>query len=106
MLCASEADAAMLRTGEEYPELADYAVSLLADYHYSKGRFSRAIALYQDVMERYPKSSLVVRAMYRRGLALLASSSYLPAIEAFEKFLQDYPRSISHRMQTLDLRKR
>jgi soluble lytic murein transglycosylase len=90
---ASEADAAMLRTGEEYPELADYAVSLLADYHYSKGRFSRAIALYQDVMERYPKSSLVVRAMYRRGLALLASSSYLPAIEAFEKFLQDYPRS-------------
>jgi soluble lytic murein transglycosylase len=90
---ASEADAAMLRVSEEYPELADYAVYLLADYHYSGGRYSRAVALYQDVMENYPRSSLVVHAAYRRGLALLASSSYLPAIDAFEKFLEEYPQS-------------
>ncbi len=90
---ASEADAAMLRVGEEYPALADYAVYLLADYHYSKARYSRAVALYQDVMEKYPRSSLAVQAAYRRGLALLASSSYLPAIDAFEKFLEDYPHS-------------
>lgn len=90
---ASEADVAMLRVCEEYPELADYAVYLLADYHFSKARYSRAVALYQVVMEKYPRSSVVVQAAYRRGLALHASSSYLPAIEAFEKFLEDYPRS-------------
>jgi soluble lytic murein transglycosylase len=90
---ASEADAAMLRASEEYPELADYAVYLLADYHYSKARYSRAVALYQDVMEKYPRSSLAVQAAYHQGLALLASLSYLPAIDIFGKFLDDYPRS-------------
>ncbi len=90
---ASEADAAMLRVCEEYPDLADYAIFLLADYHYSKARYSRAVALYQVVMERYPRSAVAAQAAYRRGLALYASSAYLPAIEAFDKFLEDYPQS-------------
>ncbi len=90
---ASEADAAMLRVCDEYPELADYAVYLLADYHYSKAQYSQAVALYEVVMDKYPRSAVAVRAAYRRGLALHASSSYLPAIDAFNKFLEDYPRS-------------
>ena len=90
---AGEADAAMLRAQAEYPELADYAVSVLADYHYSKARYTQAAALYQQVMERYPKSSLAERAAYQRARALLESSFVLPAIEAFENFLQDHPRS-------------
>jgi len=88
-----EAEAAMFRVCQEYPELADYAIYLLADYHYYKARYSRAVALYQVVTEKYPRSSIAVQAAYRRGMALSASSAYLPAIEAFDKFLEDYPRS-------------
>ncbi|HYA87968.1 MAG TPA: tetratricopeptide repeat protein [Nitrospirota bacterium] len=90
---ASAADAAMLRVCDEYPELADYAVYFLAEYHYSKAEYSQAVALYQVVTEKYPRSIVAVQAAYRRGLVLNASSSYLPAIEAFEEFLEDYPRS-------------
>ncbi|MGE5174719.1 MAG: tetratricopeptide repeat protein [Betaproteobacteria bacterium] len=90
---ASEADAAMLRVQAEYPELADYAVFLLAEYHFSKGRHSQAAALYQSVMERHPKSPLAMRAAFRRGQSLLESYAYLQAIDAFDKFLQDHPRS-------------
>ncbi len=90
---AGEADAAMLRAQAEYPDLADYAVSNLADYHFSKARFTQAAALYQQVMERYPKSFLAERAAYQRGRALLEASAAQPAIEAFENFLRDHPRS-------------
>jgi len=88
-----EADAAMLRAQAEYPDLADYAVSILADYHFSKVRSTQAAALYQQVVERYPKSSLTERAACQRARALLQSSFALPAIEAFENFQQDHPRS-------------
>ena len=90
---AAEADAAMLRAQAEYPELADYAVSILADYHFSKARYTQAAALYQQVLERHPKSFLTERAAYQRARALLGASFTLPAIEAFENFLQDHPRS-------------
>lgn len=89
----SEADAAMLRVQAEYPELADYAVSILADYHFAKARYTEAAALYQHVAERYPKSSLTVRSAYRQALALLESYAYATAAESFEKFLQDNPHS-------------
>ena len=83
----------MLRAQAEYPDLADYAVSILADYHFLKARYTQAAALYQQVVERYPRSSLAERAAYQRARALLESSLALPAIEAFENFLQDHPRS-------------
>ncbi len=90
---SSEADAAMLRVQAEYPELADYAFSILADYHFAKERYSEAAVLYQHVVERYPKSNLAVRAAYRQALALLESYAYAAAAESFEKFLQDNPDS-------------
>ena len=90
---AGEADAAMLRAQAEYPDLADYAVSILADYHFSKARYTQAAALYQQVVERYPRSYLAERAAYQRARALLESSFALPAIDAFETFLLDHPRS-------------
>jgi len=90
---ASEADAAMLRVQDEYPVMADYALFLLAEYHYSNKRFSQAAVLYQQILERYPRSSLAIRAAYRSAQALLESNAYAPAAGAFEKFLQDNPRS-------------
>ena len=90
---ASEAEAAMLRVKDEYPVMADYAFFILAEYHYSNKRFSQAAVLYQQVAERYPRSSLATRAAYRRAQALLESGAYAPAAGAFEKFLQDNPCS-------------
>lgn len=90
---ASEADAAMLRVQDEYPVMADYALFLLAEYHYSHKRFSQAAILYQQMLERYPRSSLAIRASYLSAQALLESNANAPAAVAFEKFLQDNPRS-------------
>ncbi len=90
---AAEADAAMNRVEAEYPVLADYALFILAEYHYSKARFAQAAALYEKLGKRYPRSSLAIRAAYRRAQALFESNAYVPAAEAFDKFLQDNPRS-------------
>jgi soluble lytic murein transglycosylase len=90
---AEEADAAMLRVQAEYPDLADYALFLLAEYHYSGGRYSEAVALYEQVAERYPKSLLAARSMYRRGITLLASYSYAAAADVLGSYLRDNPRA-------------
>lgn len=89
----AEADAAMLRVQAEYPDLADYAVLLLADYHVAKSRHSEAAALYGQVIERYPGSSLVVRAAFKRAQALSDSYAYPEAAAAFEEFLLNNPGS-------------
>jgi soluble lytic murein transglycosylase len=89
----AEADAAMLRVQAEYPELADYALSILADYHFANARYTEAAALYQRVTQQCPKCFLAVRSSYRRSLAILESHAYAAAAESFEKFLQDNPRS-------------
>ena len=89
----SEADSIMLRMQTEYPELADYSVFILAEYYYSKTQYSRAAALYQHLLEKYPKSFLVLRASFQRGRALQEAYAYPLAAEAFMKFLQDNPRS-------------
>jgi len=90
---AAEADAAMLRVRAEYPILADYAVSILADYHFSNARYSEAAVLYQVVAQQYPNSFLAARSAYRQALALLESYAYATAAESLEKFLEDNPRS-------------
>ena len=89
----SEAAAAMLRVQVEYPELADYAVFVMADYHFAKARYSEAAALYEQVIEKYPRSSLVVRAAFKRAQALFESYAYSQAAVAYEAFLKDNPRS-------------
>jgi soluble lytic murein transglycosylase len=89
----SDADAAMLRVHDEYSELADYALFLLADYHYAKTRYNRSAALYEAVLDRHPRSFLVAQASYRRAMALSSAAAYLAAIDVFDKFLTDYPRS-------------
>ncbi len=90
---APEADAAMLRVKAEYPEMADYALSLLADYHFGKQRFSQAAALYQNLAEQNARSSLAVKAAFRRGQALLLGFACGAAADALEAFLRDNPRS-------------
>jgi len=89
----AEAGGAMLRVLAEYPEMADYALFILAEYHFANARFTEAAALYQQVAERDPKSSLAGRAAYRHARSLLESYAFVPSSEAFTQFLLDYPRS-------------
>lgn len=89
----SEAESAMLSIRTEYSEMADYAVFLLAEYFNSKGLYSKAAALYEVLMENYPKSSLRMRSEYQRGLALLGMYAHPQAIDAFMEFLETYPHS-------------
>jgi soluble lytic murein transglycosylase len=88
-----EADAAMLRVQAEYPELADFAVFLVADYRFANARYSEAAALYGQVIERFPRSSLTARAAFKRAQSLFESFAYAQAAEAFDRFLQENPRS-------------
>lgn len=84
-----EAEAMMLRIQQEYPELADYAVLLLADHHASCSRFTRAGALYQHLADRWPASSLAPRSRYQQGRMLFEVQAYQQAAEVFEKFLRE-----------------
>lgn len=90
---APEAEAVMLRSATEYPVLADYALYLLADYLYSKGKYSEAARYYAQITVKYPDSFWVVRASFKKAQALLLSGAYSDAAAAFERFLRDYPRS-------------
>jgi soluble lytic murein transglycosylase len=88
-----EADAAMLRVQAEYPELADFAVFLIADHRFAKSRYSEAAALYGQVIDRFPRSSLTARAVFKRAQSLFESFAYPQAAEAFDLFLQENPGS-------------
>ncbi|HUK99296.1 MAG TPA: tetratricopeptide repeat protein [Nitrospirota bacterium] len=88
-----EADAMMLRIQTEYHSLADYAIFILAEYHYAHTRYTQATALLQEVMKRFPKSSLVPRSLLLQGQALLEANAYIEAEDVFERTLQGYPQS-------------
>jgi len=88
-----EAAASMLRVRTEYPEMADYAVHLLAEYRFSSGRYSEAAALYGMLVRDYPKSSLRQRAEFGRAMGLLESYAYVQSIDAFRSFLDANPDS-------------
>ncbi len=90
---SAEADAAMLAVQAEYPEMADYGLFILAEYHFLKERYSQAAALYEELISRYPKSSLASRSVFRRAQALTEAYAYAPAAQLYERFLRDYPRS-------------
>jgi soluble lytic murein transglycosylase len=90
--CSDYAEAAMLRVQQEYPELAEYAALVLADYHANAGRFTRAAALYGQIVERWPDTITAARALYRQGAALANDADYSSASDVFGRFLQDYPK--------------
>lgn len=90
---ASEAEAVMLRTAAEYPELEDYSLYFLAEYLFLKGRYLDSAALYQRILDTNPNSFWSIRASLKKAQALLESGAYREAAELFERFIRDYPRS-------------
>lgn len=100
---ASEAEAVMLRSAAEYPELADYSLYFLAEYFFAKGRYNDSALLYQRILNTHPNSFWTTRASFMKAKALLESGAYSEAIESFERFIRDNPRSEFHAEAALDL---
>jgi soluble lytic murein transglycosylase len=89
----SDADGAMLSVLDEYPDMGDYAILMLAEYHFSKSRFTEAAALFGQLAARYPASSLAARARVRQGQALLQSAAYVQAADVLDATLRENPSS-------------
>ncbi len=69
--------------------MADYAVLLLADHQASRSEFTRAVALYQHLADRWPGSLLAPRSKYRMAQMLFQVDAYPQAVDAFEGFLRE-----------------
>ncbi len=88
-----DADRTMLRVPAEYPDLADYALFLLAGYDRSIDRPGSAAVLYQRLLNDYEGSLLASRASLARAQALSDQGSYADAAAAFERTMNDFPDS-------------
>lgn len=86
-----EAAAVMLRIPTEYPVLADYALFLLAEHYAAQGRLAESVDLYHRLVESYPSSALVPRALMRLGAVLLQAGRSGEAVKAYERVLTEFP---------------
>ena len=88
-----EAEKVLLRVPAEYPDLADYALFILAEHQYAKSSYAEAIGLYERIAGNYPSSLLADRALLRKAQALFDAGSAREASDAFERVLNDRPNS-------------
>lgn len=88
----ADAEKVMLRIPTEHPDLADYALFLLAEHYSSGKRYPDAVGLYQRLISNYPSSSLISRASLRKAQALHDSGLFRDAATAYERMLSDLPR--------------
>ncbi len=75
-----------------YAENASY---WMADCYFKRGDFKTAVLRFDDVVARYPSGKRAPDALYRQGEALLRlGPGYGKAAgKAFERVIQEYPRS-------------
>jgi outer membrane protein assembly factor BamD len=88
---------------EDYPDSKERtaATMLLADLHYSGEEYEEAKFHYQKFIELYPAHQFVDRAHFYKAMSSfkltdLASRDLTPvnsALEGFERFAQDFPKS-------------
>jgi len=64
-----------------------------AQEFYDSGDYARAIAEWRKLIKRFPSSELASEAQYHIGLALQASSRHYEAFLAYQKVLDDYPKT-------------
>jgi cellulose synthase operon protein C len=70
---------------------ADDALFEEAQIHNEAGRTGRAVALFLDLFQRYPRSPLGEEALYRRGEILQSDGEHGAAREAFFEYRRNYP---------------
>jgi TolA-binding protein len=94
----------LLKERPYHPESPEFLFRV-AKSHFFLFQFSDAITTFEELMSRYPKSTLVEKALYGIGSTYLTrgeqysddpndgNQSYEMAKEIFEKFLKRYPKS-------------
>src|SRR2546428_327850 len=60
---------------------------------YLKGNYDLAVAGFEEFLKKFPETSLTAHAQYWIGEAYFNKRSYLPAIEAYERVIANYPKS-------------
>lgn len=98
-----EAKAKIQQLMEDFPDSKERtaATMLLADIHYGAEEYEEAKFHYQKFIELYPAHKFVARAHYYKTMSNfklidLASRDLTPvnsALEGFERFTQDFPKS-------------
>lgn len=91
----------LTRVAEHAPlsTLAEDALLMVGDYHYSKAGFGEAAEAYDDYMKLFPKSPRGAYAMFRAARAVLsmyrgAEHQDMPLVSAnlrFRNFAENYP---------------
>ena len=83
------------RVVDESPrhQLADNALSEIADYYYARGYYITAQRYYGQILRDYPQGDQTERAQFRIGQSRLAVKKPGEAREALEKLIEEHPKS-------------
>jgi len=77
---------------------APEAQYLIGESHAFEGRWTEAVAAYNAVIQRYPKSQFVADAYYKRGIAQSRLGQPEASRESFELAVKNFPDSDAGRM--------
>lgn len=79
----------------QHPEhgLADNALYWLGECHYTKGDYSKAVAVFKDLVSTYPKAEKVPDAMLKTGYAYLSLDDINRASHFLKLVIKKYPFS-------------
>jgi tol-pal system protein YbgF len=77
----------------------------IGQIHFSLENYDEAIDAFNAVIERYPDSSKVSQALYKKGLALEKNDQKAAAIKAFRLLLTRFPNSPEAKLAAQELSK-
>lgn len=83
----------LLNIIEEYPKasLAGKALYFLGDiYHFKIKDYRKAIAEYQNLIQKFPQNRFVANAQFKIGECCRKLEKWRDAIKAYGKFIEDY----------------
>ena len=64
-----------------------------AEHLFQEQAYSKALAIYQDYLERSPRGPLVDTALMKTGALNMAVGNYAQARQAFQHLISEYPKS-------------
>lgn len=73
---------------------ASQAVSLMMNLYHQRYRFDEVMALSAHIIQQFPGTEAAAMALYRSARYLYTQGEYRKAIQIYESFVDQYPRSI------------
>lgn len=94
----------VLEARSEYNPFLDNVIMLQAQLHMDKGQFSKAISLYNQVIQKHPKSEVRSRAILQKGFAYKILNLTKFAEKTFSNLVETYPGSPETARAKLELK--